>query len=112
MTGVRDHGQSYLIAPTDGSQEKLRNRRFIKPKEPESYELAGTPECYNSVPDIREVVNRTPVNDAKQLDDKIRAQRIRKDGRLRRLRNYLNCADTIDVPWDQNPSANTRSKRN
>ena len=35
VTGVTDHGESYLIGPLDGSQVKLRNRRFVKPKEPE-----------------------------------------------------------------------------
>ena len=112
VTGVTDHGESYLIAPLDGSQVKLRNRRFVKPKEPESYELAGAPEHHSSLPDIRTAVDRAPVAGDEDLNDKLRAERIRKDKRLKRLRDALKCADSLAVPWDLSPSANTRSRRN
>ena len=44
VTGIPGHGNSYQIAPLDSSQEKLRNRHSLEPKEPNSDGPPGTPE--------------------------------------------------------------------
>ena len=59
VTEVSNHGNSYPVAPLDGSQVKLRNRRFIKPVEPESYELSGAHEAGELVHRLKPTRNGT-----------------------------------------------------
>ena len=53
ISSIRDHGKSYIITPDDGGQDKLRNRRHVKPMEPKTYELIGSDGLSCNLPDSR-----------------------------------------------------------
>ena len=106
VSGISEHGKSYRVTPLDGSQDKLRNRRLIKPKEPKSYELSGPSERSNILEDISAVRDEVPATRSKSMEDLKNIdldKRIRSSERLKEFTRMLS-------PCDQSPAANTRSK--
>ena len=62
ITGIRDHGKSYIVTPDDGSQDKLCNCRHVKPLEPKTYELVGSNGLRCMIPDLRPHAEAPPNN--------------------------------------------------
>ena len=109
MTEVSDHGKSYRVAPLDGSQDKLRNCRFLKPKEPSSYELSCLPERSNSLPDVNvDQGEAPPATRSKSAED---LKNVDCEKRIRSSQCLKDFANKFLAPWDQSPAANTRSRK-
>ena len=78
VSSNRDHGKSYIITPDDGNQDKLHNRRHVKPMEPKTYELIGSDGLSCSLPDFRPHFE-APVmrsGSAEDLEEAVRSVRM------------------------------------
>ena len=102
VSSVTDHGKSYYLTPIDGGPDKLRNGRYLKPKEPASYNLSGTLGRSSSLEDVRVENREAPAARSNSLEEL--SNRIRSSDRLKDFTKI------IEVPWNQGPAGNTRSK--
>ena len=103
---ISDHVKSCQVTPLDGSQDKLRNRRLLKPKEPESYELSGPSERRSSLEDVSIDRGEAPTTRSKSMEDLKNIDLNKRLQSSERLKEFTR----IMAPWDQSPAANTRSK--
>ena len=99
---MTDRGKSYYVTPIDGGPDKFRNRRYLKPKEPTSYKLSGPPGRSSSLEDVRVEDYEVPAVCSNSMEEL--SNRIRSSSPLREF------AKVVDVPGNQGPAGNTRSK--